>query len=55
MASKDFFNSFFTKLAGTKKLQQQIEQGVSESAIRNTWKTDLEAFKKIRKKYVLYK
>ena len=53
--SKDFFNSFFTKLAGTKKLQQQIEQGVSESAIRNTWETDLKAFKKIRKKYLLYK
>ena len=29
-----FFNSFFTKLAGTKKLQQQIEAGVSEKDIR---------------------
>jgi hypothetical protein len=23
-----FFNSFFTKLAGTRKLQQQIEAGI---------------------------
>lgn len=50
-----FFNAFFTKLAGTKKLQQQIESGVSETEIRKTWQKDLEAFKKMRTKYLIYK
>jgi len=50
-----FFNGFFTKLAGTKKLQQQIESGTSEEMIRKSWVKDLEAFKKMRIKYLLYK
>jgi len=49
-----FFNAFFTKLAGTKKLQQQIESGVSEKDIRAGWKKDLEAFLIMRKPYLLY-
>ena len=53
--SKEFFNTFFTKLAGTEKLQEQIEQGLSEKEIRKTWVQDLISFKKIRKKYLLYK
>ncbi|AUC83911.1 DUF1343 domain-containing protein [Polaribacter sp. ALD11] len=52
--SKDFFNNFFTKLAGTKELQQQIEQGVSEKEIRKTWAEDLEKFKLVRSKYLMY-
>ncbi len=50
-----FFNGFFTKLAGTKKLQQQIESGTSEEVIRKSWQKDLEAFKKMRTKYLIYK
>lgn len=50
-----FFNGFFPKLAGTKKLQQQIESGTSEEMIRKSWVKDLEAFKKMRVKYLLYK
>lgn len=49
-----FFNSFFTKLAGTKKLQQQIEAGMSEKAIRDSWSADLKGFKNIRKNYEIY-
>ncbi|MHC0441387.1 exo-beta-N-acetylmuramidase NamZ family protein [Flavobacterium sp. 3-210] len=49
-----FFNAFFTKLAGTKKLQQQIESGVSEKDIRESWKKDLKAFHIMRKAYLLY-
>ncbi len=49
-----FFNSFFTKLAGTKKLQQQIEAGVSEKEIRKSWEKDLNDFKEMRKKYLIY-
>ena len=52
--SKEFFNTFFTKLAGTERLQEQIEQGLSEKEIRKTWVQDLISFKKIRKKYLLY-
>ena len=50
-----FFNKFFTRLAGTKKLQEQIEAGVSEEEIRNSWKEGLENFKKMRAKYLIYK
>ncbi|QIH40232.1 DUF1343 domain-containing protein [Flavobacterium sp. Sr18] len=49
-----FFNPFFTKLAGTKKLQQQIESGISENKIRKSWKNGLTAFKKMRMNYVIY-
>ena len=49
-----FFNAFFTKLAGSKKLQEQIEAGMSEDAIRNSWKSDLDKFKTIRKIYEIY-
>ncbi len=49
-----FFNSFFTKLAGTKKLQQQIEAGTSETEIRKSWESGLIAFKKMRSKYLIY-
>lgn len=50
-----FFNNFFIKLAGTSKLQQQIEQGLSEVEIRKSWEKDLEAFRKTRDKYLIYK
>jgi len=49
-----FFNSFFEKLAGTKVLRQQIIKGKSEAEIRASWQPELEQFKKIRKKYLLY-
>lgn len=49
-----FFNDFFTKLAGTKKLREQIEAGMTEKEIRKTWQEGLEQFKKIRNKYILY-
>lgn len=51
---KDFFNSFFVKLAGTKELQQQIEQGLSANAIRDSWKEGLVDFEKKREKYLIY-
>lgn len=50
-----FFNTFFEKLAGTKLLRQQIVNGVSRDEIRASWNPDLEAFKQIRRKYLLYK
>jgi uncharacterized protein YbbC (DUF1343 family) len=50
-----FFNPFFEKLAGTKELRKQIEQGMTEKEIRQTWKEDLANFNTIRTKYLLYK
>jgi uncharacterized protein YbbC (DUF1343 family) len=49
-----FFNPFFTKLAGTKKLQQQIESGLSETEIRKSWEKGLTDFKEMRKKFLIY-
>ena len=49
-----FFNAFFTKLAGTKQLQQQIENGESENKIRKSWKKGLKDFKTKRAKYLIY-
>lgn len=50
-----FFNSFFTKLAGSTKLQEQIESGWSSDSIKNSWAKDLEIFKSIRSNYLLYR
>lgn len=49
-----FNTNGFTKHAGTEKLQQQIEAGLSEEEIKVSWQADLEKFKKIREKYLLY-
>lgn len=49
-----FFNNYFTNLAGTKKLRQQIESGMSEDDIRATWKPGLDHFREMRKKYLIY-
>jgi uncharacterized protein YbbC (DUF1343 family) len=45
---------FFNKLAGNDALQKQIIAGASEKEIRASWAEGLQAFKKIRKKYLLY-
>lgn len=49
-----FFTSYFTTLAGTALLEKQIKEGISEKEIRKSWERDLNAFKLIRKKYLLY-
>jgi len=53
--TKNFFNKFFTKLAGTTKLQSQLEGQVSEEDIKLSWQEGLESFKKVRAKYLMYK
>jgi len=50
----NFFRSDFDKLSGSSNLKKQIIDGLSESEIRNSWNNDLEKFKKIRAKYLLY-
>jgi uncharacterized protein YbbC (DUF1343 family) len=49
-----FFIPFFERLAGNSELRQQIKDGFTEEQIRETWKTDLNAYKKMREKYLLY-
>jgi len=49
-----FFTSFFDKLAGNKSLREQIIAGKSADEIRKSWQKDLDTFKQIRKKYLLY-
>lgn len=51
---KFFLTSGFTKHAGTPLLQKQIEQGMTNAEIKATWQDDLEKFKKIREKYLIY-
>lgn len=53
--TEKFFGPTFTAHAGTEKLQEQIEQGLTAQEIRATWNQDLESFKKIRIKYLIYK
>ncbi|RYG56585.1 DUF1343 domain-containing protein [archaeon] len=48
-------NNFFNKLAGNDELMKQIKSGTSEEKIRLSWEPKLNAFKAIRKKYLLYK
>ncbi|MEG1498249.1 MAG: DUF1343 domain-containing protein [Bacteroidales bacterium] len=50
----NFFTPFFKKLAGTEQLSKQIRQGLLEEEIRESWKKDIESYKKIRDKYLLY-
>ncbi|MEO7531150.1 MAG: DUF1343 domain-containing protein [Sediminibacterium sp.] len=46
--------SFFNKLAGNNELMAQIKAGKTEKEIRASWQPRLDAFKVIRKKYLLY-
>jgi uncharacterized protein YbbC (DUF1343 family) len=49
-----FFTRFFRKLAGTIELEDQIKRGMNAYDIQKSWNTDIEKFKTIRKKYLLY-
>ncbi len=52
---KFFTNAnFFDKLAGTDRLRLQVLNGVSEKNIRASWQEDLEKFKAVRERYLLY-
>ena len=55
---KDSFflkNNFINRLAGNDVLMQQVKQGKTETEIRKSWEPALGNYKKIRKKYLLYK
>jgi uncharacterized protein YbbC (DUF1343 family) len=48
-------NNFFDKLAGSSELRNQIISGMDALEIRATWREDLDNYKMMRKKYLLYK
>jgi uncharacterized protein YbbC (DUF1343 family) len=55
-ANAPFFleTNFIDKLAGTDQLRTQLLAGSAEDAIRDSWKSGLEAFSEVRKRYLLY-
>ena len=53
--NETFFGPTFTVHAGSTKLQAQLEKGMNQKQIKATWQQELEAFKKIRKNYLIYK
>jgi uncharacterized protein YbbC (DUF1343 family) len=50
-----FFMPYFDVLAGGPVLREQIQKGMTQEQIRETWKEGLAKFAKIREKYLLYK
>ena len=46
---------WFNLLAGNDLLLKQIKQGLSEDEIRQSWQPELDAYKKMRIKYLIYK
>lgn len=53
-SKENFFDKNFNYHAGNSELQAQLKTGKSDDEIRTSWLTDIENFKKIRKKYLLY-
>ncbi len=53
--SEKFFGPTFTIHAGSPQLEHQLKAGLSADEIRKSWQPDVEAFKKVRKKYLMYK
>ncbi len=49
-----FFRAYIDLLSGTKDFRKQVEAGWSEVEIKATWQPKLEAYKAMRKKYLLY-
>jgi uncharacterized protein YbbC (DUF1343 family) len=49
-----FFLKSFNLLAGNSTLKEQMIEGWTEEQIRASWNKDLEAYKAMRKKYLLY-
>ncbi len=48
------FTNYFNNLAGNGVLQKQVAKGIREDAIRKSWQKDLEEYKTIRSKYLIY-
>ncbi len=49
-----FFNNFIQNLAGTDQLKTQIIDQIPENEIRNSWAKELNQYREMRKKYIIY-
>ena len=49
-----FFTRFFEKLVGVEYIRTMIMEGRSAAEIRARWQSDIEQFKALRRKYLLY-
>jgi uncharacterized protein YbbC (DUF1343 family) len=54
MNRPDFFDKNFNYHAGNAELQAQVKKGVAIENIRKSWQQEIETFKLIRQKYLLY-
>lgn len=52
---EEFFKPMFEKLIGVKWVREMIMEGASAEEIEARWAADVEAFKQLRKRYLLYK
>jgi uncharacterized protein YbbC (DUF1343 family) len=52
--SDRFFNKFFFNLSGSYSLKDQIINGIPLAQIHQAWQHELNEFKQLRKKYLLY-
>jgi uncharacterized protein YbbC (DUF1343 family) len=52
---KAFFSNYFNTLAGTDQLKKMILEGKTASVIEASWQSDLDSYKKLREKYLIYK
>ena len=50
-----FFDNNFNYHTGNENLKQQIILSISPKEIREEWKSQLDSFKTIRSKYLIYK
>lgn len=54
LKDQGFFKDYFRLLSGDSQLQRDIENGKTDYQIRASWKNELNAFMKIREKYLMY-
>ena len=54
LKDKGFFKDYFRLLSGDNQLQRDIENEKSADFIRASWEDELEAFKAVRAKYLMY-
>lgn len=52
--TENFFGKTFTVHAGSLELQRQIEAGKTAQEIHESWQPEIEKFKNIREKYLIY-
>ena len=52
---ESFFKGFFEKLVGVDYIRKMIIEGCSAEEIKAKWQGDVEQFKVLRRKYLLYK